>query len=464
MPEPAALGGGSLVIASNRLPFDYERGPRGLTRRASSGGLVSALDPALRKRGGCWVGWPGSGVRPGDDLEAPEDPYRVIPIHLDAEEVERYYRDFSNRCLWPLFHSLPGRAAFDTDSWNVYRRVNARFAEALLCEVNDRPLLWVHDYHLMLVPELVRSARPQRTSVFFLHVPFPSYDLFTLLPRHEDLLRGVLGSHLVGFQTRACVKNFLECAERCLDAAVDRERQRVTFEGRSIRVGAFPIGIDYSRFEAYALNAPPRVERRQRVILGADRLDYTKGISQRIQAMERLLALHPEHLEHVTLVQIAVPSRCQVAEYQDLKCEIDELVGRVNGRFASASWSPIQYLYRSIDHDQLAGLYRDADVALVTPLRDGMNLVAKEFVACQVDDPGVLVLSRFAGAADAMAEALLVNPYDLDGTAEALHQALCMDESERQRRMTALRVREAEHDVHAWVDALLRSAAESRRG
>jgi trehalose 6-phosphate synthase/phosphatase len=359
---------------------------------------------------------------------------------------------------------MPGRTAFDPDSWKVYRRVNARFAEVLLGQPNHRPLLWVHDYHLMLVPELVRKARPQRTSVFFLHVPFPSYDLFTLLPRHEDLLRGVLGSQLVGFQTWGCVKNFLECAERCLDAAVDCERRQIRFEGRTIKVGAFPIGIDYGRFEAYALNAPPAIPRRQRVILSADRLDYTKGIAQRIQAMERLLLLHPEHLERVTLVQIAVPPRCQVAEHHQLKCEIDEMVGRVNGRFASASWSPIQYLYRSFEHEQLAGLYRDSDVAVVTPLRDGMNLVAKEFVACQVDDPGVLVLSRFAGAADGMVEALLVNPYDLDGTAEALHRALCMDADERQQRMSALRIREAEHDVHAWVDSLLRAATGSRRG
>jgi trehalose 6-phosphate synthase/phosphatase len=464
MPESAAQGGGSLVIASHRLPFNYDRGPHGLTRQPSPGGLVSALDPVLRKRGGCWVGWPGSGVRPGDDVDAPGDPYRVVPIHLNAEEVERYYLDCSNRSLWPLFHSLPGRAAFNPDSWDAYRRVNDRFAESLLSEVNDDPLLWVHDYHLMLVPEMVRAARPQRTIAFFLHVPFPSYDLFTLLPRHEQLLRGILGSHLVGFQTPGDVKNFLECAERCLGAEVDRAADTVRFEGRTIRVGAFPIGIDYSRFEAHALSAPAPAQRRERVILGADRLDYTKGIAQRIQAIERLLTLHPEHIERVTLVQIAVPGRCQVAEYHELKCEIDELVGRVNGRFATASWSPIQYLYRSIGHERLAEMYRDADVALVTPLRDGMNLVAKEFVACQVDDPGVLVLSRFAGAADGMAEALLVNPYDLDGVAEALHRALCMDEPERRRRMTDLRAREAEHDVHSWVDTLLRTAAESRRG
>jgi len=459
MSRTARVGNGSLVIASNRLPFSFEAGPEGLERKRSPGGLVSALDPVLQKRGGAWVGWPGGRLPEGADVNGSNDAYRVVTIELSERENQRYYDGLSNGALWPLFHSLPGRTAFDENDWKVYRAVNERFAAALLAESSDE-LLWVHDYHLMLVPELVRQARPELATVFFLHVPFPSYDIFTLMPHHEELLRGVLGSRVIGLHVPGYVKNFLDCAERCLGAEVDRDEGTVVFENRTIHVGAFPIGIDWASFEGKALEAPTRC--RERLIIGADRLDYTKGIPQRIEAVERLLERHPEYREKITLLQVAVPSRSQVSEYQALKCEIDEVVGRVNGRFATARWSPIHYLYRSLDHQELAGLYRDADVALVTPLRDGMNLVAKEFVACQVNDPGVLILSRQAGAADGMPEALLVNPYDIEGTATALHRALEMPQEERYDRMKALRHREAAHDVHAWVDSILAAATEAR--
>jgi trehalose 6-phosphate synthase/phosphatase len=462
MSEGTHMGDGSLVIASNRLPFSFRKGRHGIERRRSSGGLVSALDPVLRKRGGAWVGWPGGPVPREAAIGEPSDPYRIVPVPLGPREEKRYYHGLSNGALWPLFHSLPGRATFDPRDWTAYEAVNERFAEALLGEARAGELLWVHDYHLMLVPERVRERRPKLPILFFLHVPFPSYDIFTLVPHHEELLRGVLGSRVIGLHIPGYVKNFLDCAERCLGAAVDRERGLLEFEGRTVRVGAFPIGIDWADFEAKALQAPS-CDRPERLIIGADRLDYTKGIPQRIEAMERLLERHPEYREKVTLLQVAVPSRTQVPEYRALKCEIDEVVGRVNGRFATSEWSPIHYLYRSLDHAKLAGLYREADVALVTPLRDGMNLVAKEFVACQVADPGVLVLSRLAGAADGMPEALLVNPYDIEGTAQALHRALSMPRAERARRMEALRRRDAEHDVHAWVDSLLHAAAKAAR-
>jgi trehalose 6-phosphate synthase/phosphatase len=288
-----------------------------------------------------------------------------------------------------------------------------------------------------------------------LRPPRLEYDLFRLLPWHEALLRGLLACDGIGFQTDGYVRNFIDCAERTLRARVDRETGRVEHAGGITTVWEHPIGIDRDYFESLARTAPRAADRAHRVILGADRLDYTKGIPQRIRAIERLFDRHPEHRERVVLLQIAVPSRSQAVEYRELKREIDELVGRVNGRFATASWSPIRYLYRSFQHDRLAALYRDADVALVTPLRDGMNLVAKEFVACQVGDPGVLVLSRLAGASEIMPEALLVNPYDEDETAEALHRALGMEVSERRGRMDALRLREHRHDAHAWVESAL---------
>jgi len=448
---------GSLAVVSNRLPFTYHEGPQGIERTRSSGGLVAALDPVLRKRGGAWIGWPGGALPEGDWDDSGDEPYRTVPVALSAHEVRHFYDGLSNGALWPLLHSLPGRAAFDPGDWDVYRAVNERFAQVSLSVSARDELLWVHDYHLMLVPELVRRTNPELTTLFFLHVPFPSYDIFTLMPRHEELLRGVLASDLIGLHVPGYVQNFLDCAERCVGAEVDHGSGTVRFEGRRIRVGAFPIGIDWAHFEGKALEAPRRA-RRERLLIGADRLDYTKGIPQRIEAVECLLERHPEYREQIVLLQVAVPSRSEVAEYGTLKCEIDELVGRVNGRFATAAWSPIHYLYRSLDHGELAALYRDADVALVTPLRDGMNLLAKEFVACQVEDPGVLVLSRQAGAADGMPEALLVNPYDVEGTAHAIHRALEMPYEERCRRMDALRRRDSAHDVNVWVDALLDEA------
>ncbi len=450
----------SIVVLSNRLPFTVQRGPKGLETRRSPGGLVSALEPVLRKRGGTWVGWPGTEVRPGELLAPSGEPYRVVPLQLSETEVTRYYHGFSNRTLWPLLHSLPGRARFEHREWETYQRVNARFAEAALDESEANDLIWVHDYHLMLAPDLIRGARPEARVAFFLHIPFPPYDIFRLMPWDRELLRGMLGSDLIGFHTRGYAENFLDCVERRLAARVDSRRMAVEYGDRTSQVGYFPLGIEFDRFEACARSAArPKNAARERIVLGVDRLDYTKGLPERIRAFERLLELYPEHRERVVLLQLAVPSRSQVAEYRQLKRDIDEVVGRVNGRFSTASWSPIRYLYQSMSQERLAGLYRDADVALVTPLRDGMNLVAKEFAAAQVDDPGVLVLSRLAGAADTMHEALLVNPYNIDETAEAIHRALTMDEAERASRVAALRRREKRYDLDAWVRTFLQAAS-----
>jgi trehalose 6-phosphate synthase/phosphatase len=452
-----------VVVVSNRLPFTFTRTPKGLEQRPSPGGLVSALAPVLRKRGGTWVGWPGIEIREGERIPATGEPYRITPVLLSADEVQRYYHNFSNRTLWPLLHSLPGRARFDKRDWEVYSRVNERFAAATVAESSDAGLVWVHDYQLMLVPQKLRRALPEARLAFFLHIPFPPYDLFRLLPWDRELLRALLACDLIGFHIRGYVRNFLDCVERTLGARVDREEMRVEYGDRTTRVGAFPLGIEFALYEAKAREAHDAPETgRQRIVLGVDRLDYTKGIPERILAFERLLELHPEHREKVALLQLAVPSRSQVAEYRELKREIDELVGRVNGRFASADWSPIRYLYRSVSQERLCAIYRDADVALVTPLRDGMNLVAKEFVACQVADPGVLLLSRLAGAADTMREALPVNPYDIDGAAEVLQRALTMEEAERRSRMAALRRREKRDDLDSWVAAFLGAVGEAR--
>ena len=450
-----------IVVVSNRLPFTVTRSAQGLERRPSTGGLVSALDPVLRKRGGTWIGWSGLEIRNGERIPEDHDLYQVADVPLTEAEVQRYYHGFSNRTLWPLCHSLPALARFDRRDWLTYERVNQRFADVTVQHAGS-DLVWVQDYHLMLAPERIRQRAPEASLAFFFHIPFPPYDIFRLCPWDRELLQGLLACDLIGFHVDGYARNFLDCVERVLGARVDRKSRVVEYGDLTSQVGVFPIGIEFGDYESAARDAPESEGgRAERTVLGVDRLDYTKGIPQRIHAIERLLELHPEHRESVTFLQLAVPSRSQVAEYRELKREIDELVGRVNGRFATASWSPIRYLYRTVPKDRLAALYRDADVALVTPLRDGMNLVAKEYVACQVKDPGVLILSRLAGAAETMREALFVNPYNIDETAAAVHRALEMDEEERGSRMAALRRRERRDDVNAWVQSFLDAAVES---
>jgi trehalose 6-phosphate synthase/phosphatase len=455
--------GRRVVIVSNRLPFTFYRGSRGIERRPSTGGLVSALEPVISRRGGTWIGWPGIEVKARERLSTKVKNYNVAPVLLSDSEVTRYYHGLSNRTLWPLLHSLSALARFERRDWQSYEKVNERFARLAAENARKGELIWVHDYHLMLVPEYLRQFTLGQRIAFFMHVPFPPYDIFRLCPWDRQLLRGLLACDLIGFHVQSYASNFFDCVERLLSARVDREAMVVELGDRVSQVGVFPIGIDFDLFDQKARSVPrSQDEGRERFVLGVDRLDYTKGIPERIRAFERLLEIHPRHREEVVFLQLAVPSRSQVAEYRGLKRGIDELVGRVNGRFATANWSPIRYLYRSIPRDRLVALYRDAAVGLVTPMRDGMNLVAKEFVASQVDDPGVLVLSRMAGAAETMHEALLVNPFDLDGTAEAIHRALTMGPDERASRMASLRRRERRDNVEAWVDRFLESAERSR--
>jgi trehalose 6-phosphate synthase/phosphatase len=454
---------GRLVVLSNRLPFTVREGRRGPEVERSSGGLVAALAPALARRGGTWIGWAGPAGLSAESLPAPEG-YRLVPVQLGAQEVRLYYHGFSNRTLWPLFHSFPTRMQLDRRDWFAYEAVNQRFAHLAAEAAEAAALVWIHDYQLMRVGAHLRRSKPDARIAFFLHVPFPPFDLYRILPWDRELLRGLLACDLVGFHSRGYAANFLDCAERLLGLRVDRESGQVEHGERTVSVGAFPLGIDYLETERRAKEAPAAAaERGERIVLGVDRLDYTKGIPERIRAFVRLLEQHPEHRERVVLLQIAEPSRGEVPEYQRLKREVDELVGGVNGRFGTPSWTPIRYVNRSAGPEELALLYRDADVALVTPLRDGMNLVAKEYVASQVGDPGVLILSRLAGAAESMREALQVNPYNVDAVAESLHQALTMDAEERSARMRALQLRERRHDVHAWLQSFLAAAAAPAR-
>lgn len=454
-------GGGSILVVSNRLPLTLRKGPKGLERSLSSGGLVSALTPVLERRGGTWVGWPGAALPEGFSLSDPADPYRIEPISLSEDAIEEYYYGFSNAILWPLLHSFPTRTDFARPGWERYEQVNRTFAQSALEHARRADIVWIHDYQLMRMPLHLRALTPESRIAFFLHIPFPAYDIFRLLPWDRELLRGLLACDLVGFQVEGYARNFMDCVERLLSSRVDREAGRIEHGERTVQVAAFPIGIDFDVYEERAGRAPPIEGQTERILLGVDRLDYTKGIPEKIRAFERLLELHPEHRGHVVLLQIAVPSRDRVAEYRRLKRQIDELVGRVNGRFSTATWTPIRYLHRSVGPGALSELYRRAQICLVTPLRDGMNLVAKEYVASQIDEDGVLILSRLAGAAETMRESILVNPYNIDGVAKAIDRALTMDPAERRSRMSALRLRERSENVHRWVNEFLTRAMAS---
>ncbi|XP_057372869.1 uncharacterized protein LOC130693669 [Daphnia carinata] len=482
--EPGEPLSAPLIVVSNRLPFVLKRNAHGkLQRSHSAGGLVTALGPVVMDCGGLWIGWPGShDVRPFDEIPEPDIPnsglksQQVKAVLVRQELFDSFYNGCCNGTFWPLFHSMPDRAVFSSDTWKAYQEVNEEFAlktidalrqvrARLLKEYNPSddsmpvPVVWIHDYQLMLAAAMIRQVAIEENLAcklgFFLHIPFPSWDIMRLFPWDDQILEGILACDLVGFHIEDYCANFIECCQRRMGCRVDHAKRNIEYDNRTVHVRALPIGIPFNQFQMLAIKAP-RVMKDERVVLGVDRLDYTKGLVQRIKAFERLLECHPEHLGRVVLMQIAVPSRTDVKEYKALKEEIDQLVGRINGRFSTADWSPIRYIYGCISQDKLAAFYRDSAVALVTPLRDGMNLVAKEFVACQINENGVLILSPFAGAGGTMREALLVNPYEVDMVAETIHNALVMDVNERRRRMQLLRKRESSMDVDYWMDSFLR--------
>jgi trehalose 6-phosphate synthase len=459
VPERAALP--PLVCVSHREPYAPVRSGHSVRLQRTTGGLVTALDAALRQIGGSWIA-SGSNARV---MQTPDDgsgrTYEVEQVELTARELDHYYAGFSNRVLWPLCHYFVGSVKFRPEEWTDYVRVNRRFADAVVRQLRsseaDPPVAWVHDYHLMLVPRLIREKLPDARIGFFLHIPFPAHEVFRVLPTGREVLEGVLGADLIGFHTRAYQEAFCEAAHRLLGARIDHGA--VVHRHHRTRTVVAPIGVDVHHHEE--LGNDSRVCSQAQhlrkmlgadsMILGVDRLDYSKGILERLAGYERLLERHPEHRGHVTLVQIAVPSRTQVAEYRRLKRATDEAVGRINGKYGDASWTPVRYMTRSLQSVELAAYYRAADIALVTPVRDGLNLVAKEYVATRTDHGGALVLSEFTGAAEELPQAYLVNPFGPDNIADALHAALTDDRIERERRMVALHARVQVNDVHEWA-------------
>jgi alpha,alpha-trehalose-phosphate synthase [UDP-forming] len=454
----------AIVAYSNRLPVT--RGNRGW--QTSSGGLVSALRPALRRLGGAWVGWDG-GAR---DLPARVEGLDVdlCAVVLNRREVDEYYHGFSNRTLWPLLHGLIETPVYERSWWRSYQAVNERFAATAVPQDAQDALRWVHDYHLMLVPELLRQRVAEGVPIgFFLHVPFPPPEVFSRLPWREQTLRGLLGADVVSFHTEPYRDNFLRtCHRTCIDVAIDGTTIR--HHGRVIRTAVHPISIDAAELARQAVK--PAVERHlrslraqfhgRRVLLGVDRLDYTKGILERLRAIELLLEVRPDLRDSLSFVQIAVPSRGEVREYRDLRQGVEELVGHINGRFTDPGHDvPVHYLHRSIGRDQLLAYYRLADVCLVTPLADGMNLVAKEFVTTQAaaGEAGVLILSEFTGASAELREALPCNPFDLTGLAGTITLALELEEDDRRARIAAMGDQVARNDVFAWLELELAAAA-----
>jgi trehalose 6-phosphate synthase len=456
----------SFVVVSNRLPVDRVVDDQGVASWTTSpGGLVTALEPVMQASDGAWVGWAGQSDL---DLEPfDSDGIHLVPVSLSTEDVEHYYEGFSNDTLWPLYHDVIASPSYHRDGWERYVTVNQRFADSAAAISAPEAVVWVHDYQLQLVPRMLREARPDLTIGFFNHIPFPPYGIYSQLPWRTQIIEGLLGADVIGFQRVTDAANFSRAVRRLTHSVTRNPAIEVAQPGQPTRrviAKAFPISIDAASFEALARE--PRIIARAKeiregmgnprtVMLGVDRLDYTKGIGHRLKAFGELLAEGRVSVEDVTLLQVASPSRERVAAYMQLRDEIELTVGRINGDFGTMSHQAISYHHHGYPREEMVALYLAADVMLVTALRDGMNLVAKEYVASRFDNDGVLVLSEFTGASDELKRALLVNPHDIDGLKETMVRAIAMPRRERAIRMRSLRKRVLEYDVARWSSDFL---------
>jgi trehalose 6-phosphate synthase/phosphatase len=455
---------GRLIIVSNRLPITVTGCGDEIEVVPSAGGLATGLASVHDGSESLWVGWSGldSNASPAArrSLQTQLAARRLVEVPLSADEVSIYYEHIANGVLWPIFHDQLERLPNVIEGWDTYEAVNARYADMIAACARPGDTIWIHDFQLMRVPALLRERLPDVRIGFFLHIPFPNPEIFFALPRRQWLVEGMLGADLIGFHTRRYRGHFTAALRRLL--GIEMYKEEIAYDGRRIRLGIFPMGVDAESFaeraserKVVAETARLHSDRGIALLVGIDRLDYSKGLPRRLLALERLLTTHPEWLERIRLVQVAVPSRETLPAYKSVRRNVEELVGRINGRFGTHRWSPIRYINRSVSSTILSALYRAADVLLVTPLRDGMNLVAKEFVATRTDGDGVLVLSEFAGAADELTRAVMVNPYDVDGMAESFNYALRMPEEERRERMQSLRAHVMSHDVSGWARGFL---------
>lgn len=469
------LGDRQLIVVSNREPYVHHRREGGLEVENPPGGLVAALDPVLQATGGVWVAW-GSGDA---DFEVTDERDRVqVPpgagaytlrrVRLTKDDVDRFYNGYANQALWPLFHLAVDKARFTRRHWAAYQEVNRRYAEATLDMVSGDAVVWVQDYHLAVCPAYIRRQRPDAFLMHFWHIPWPSWDVLRICPQSAELVEGLLANDLVGFHLPRFVENFFDCAQHELGADVDREEGVVEYAGRRTAVQAFPISIDVDAWEHLATSETCErwmVRLRNRLGLdgrflgvGVDRLDYTKGIPERLRAIEMMLQRHPGLRGRLVFVQKSAPSRTRIKAYRDLQDQVEAAIERINATYGSESYQPVVHIPRSLAPAGMAALYRMADFCLVSSLQDGMNLVAKEFVAAQVDGRGVLVLSELAGAADEAPWAVTINPFDADGTVDALVRALHMPAAERRERMLQMRGHLRQRDVYHWMEQHIRAA------
>ena len=476
---------GRLIVVSNRLPIVLKKKKKKIMEysiKPASGGLVTAFVPIMKKRGGLWIGWSGTYLEEGVELQKflrenqPDPNYTLSPVEITLQEYEDYYKGFSNEVLWPLFHNLPTYCNFSSEYYDTYQEVNQRFAHTLLEDLCENDFVWVQDYHLILVAEYLRDARVSNTLGFFLHIPFPPAETFLRLPCRHKIIDALLAYDLVGFQTPGDRKNFLDVVKLLIPgASISDETLRVAtinIEERICRAGVFPISIDFEEFSggAKVSDVTKRLDRiceeyrGKTLFLGIDRLDYTKGIPERLRAYRKLLEENPELCGEVVFFQVMVPSRGDIGKYAHFKDEIERLIGEINGRFSQLGWVPVQYRYGALNRKRLLAYYQAAEVALVTPLKDGMNLVAKEYCAAHNDESGVLILSEFAGSAYPMREsAILVNPFDEDSIAAAMKKAIDLDPKEKRARMRKLRENIRRYDIYWWVETFLQQAIPSLR-
>ena len=475
----ARSGNSDFVVVANRLPIDMERLPDGgTTWKRSPGGLVTALEPLLRKHRGAWIGWPG--VVDGPEEPITEDGLQLFPVRLSEADVSEYYEGFSNATLWPLYHDVIVKPIYHREWWNRYVDVNRRFAEATSRAATRGATVWVQDYQLQLVPKMLRELRPDLTIGFFLHIPFPPVELFMQLPWRAEIIDGLLGADLVGFHLAGGAQTFLYLCRQLAGAETTRAsvgvRSRfgeVWLGDRTIKVGAFPISIDSAELDNKGRNREIRRRARQiraelgsprKLLLGVDRLDYTKGIDVRLRAFSELLAEGRIKGDDTVLVQLATPSRERVDSYRILRNEVEQQVGHINGEYGEVGHPVVHYLHRPVPRDELIAYFVAADVMLVTPFRDGMNLVAKEYVACRSDLGGALVLSEFTGAAAELRRAYQTNPHDLDGVKDAIEAALNQTPEEGRARMRAMRRQVLAYDVERWARAFLDTLADTKSG
>ena len=466
-----------LIIVSNRLPVGVNKTDDGINIKPSMGGLATGLKSFYKEYDSKWFGW--SGFDKSDfskneltQIEEVFEKERCEPVYLSQKDVDLYYYGFSNETVWPLFHYFPQYTEYSKETWDSYVKVNRKFADAVIPHLKPGDKVWVQDYHLLLLPKMIKDEFPSVSIGFFLHIPFPSYELFRLLPWRMEILEGLLGADLIGFHTYDYERHFLSCVRRLMGH--ETIFNRIRLETRVVKVDAFPMGIDYDKFhnaalqhqqralkdksklqreiEKYFLMSPDR-----KLIISIDRLDYSKGISKRLEAFEYFLENYPEFREKITLILLAVPSRTNVEQYQIMKSEVDELVGRINGKFGDINWTPIWYFYRALPFEDLIDLYASAEIALITPIRDGMNLVAKEYVASKTNSKGVLILSEMAGAAKELSEAIIVNPNNVEEIAEAIKNAANLPDEQQIERNKILQSRLSRYNIEKWANDFVAS-------